>query len=88
MIDDYEEKKELLKELLFGQAGCAIQHDGWSCNTCFHYMKLGISDDRLHELWESTLLVRGDYKNGEYGLFRSKESLTRDVDELINLLDD
>ena len=64
---------------------CGIQYTGWPCNTCFHSMELGISDDRLHELWESTLLIRGDYKNGEY-FYQDDETLSVNVEELIRLL--
>jgi hypothetical protein len=48
-------------------------------------MDLRISDDRLHELWYSTLLLRGDYKNGEY-FTQDNKTLTKNIDELIKLV--
>jgi len=55
--------KESLRVNLFNATGCDIQHTGWPCNTCFHNMKLpDINDDMLHDLWESVLVFRGDYK--------------------------
>jgi hypothetical protein len=78
-------KRTRLKELLFKETQCRIQADGWPCNTCFHSMDLGISDDKLHELWRSTLLIRGDYENGEF-FTQDEETFDKNIDQLIALL--
>ena len=82
---ELETKREKLKKLLLERTNCGIQHDGWPCNTCFHAMDLRIDDDKLHELWLSTLLIRGDYKNGEY-FTQTEGELNENIDELIDLL--
>lgn len=84
-VKNRKKKRMLLKRLLFGKTKCAIQHDGWCCNTCFHAMNLGISNDYLHELWLSTLLLRGDYKNDD-NFYQSDEIINQNVDKLISLL--
>lgn len=77
-------KREELKELLFSRTGCMVQHTGWPCNTCFHSMKLGIDDDHQHELWLSTLLLRGDYSKSD--IDQDDETVSKNIDELIGLL--
>jgi hypothetical protein len=42
--------------------GCALQHNGWPCGTCFE----STFKDGPDSLWQTVLLLRGDYKNGEY----------------------
>lgn len=49
-------KKEL-KRLLKKATGCTIQHNGWTCRTCFFAMGGGLKN----EDWQSLLLKRGDY---------------------------
>jgi len=85
MKDRYSKRRKL-QRLLFARTYCGIQYTGWSCNTCFHALELGVARERLHELWESTLLLRGDYKNGDYGLYQNDETLSANIDELISLL--
>lgn len=45
-----------LKTALVDATGCAIQHDGWPCNTCFHSSTVLTNQD-----WQAVLSVRGDY---------------------------
>ena len=53
--------RERLMDLLMNETNCCIQHDGWSCNTCFHAMEgLNLTKD-IHEYWEAVLAYRGDY---------------------------
>ena len=47
-------------------------------------MDLGISNNRLHELWLSTLLIRGDYTKEE--IPQDDATLSKNVDQLIDLL--
>lgn len=56
--------RELLRKVLVNATGgCAIQHDGWPCNSCFHSLDISVSSDRLHEMWEAVLAFRGDYED-------------------------
>lgn len=77
-------KRRELQRLLAEKTWCVIQHTGWPCNTCFHNMDLGISNNRLHELWLSTLLIRGDYTKEE--IPQDDATLSKNVDQLIDLL--
>lgn len=80
------ERRRVLQDLLARETGCFIQHTGWCCNRCFHSMDFdGVSDDHLHELWQSTLLLRGDYRNGEE-ITQTDKQLSDNIDELIGLL--
>lgn len=49
-----------LKSKLAKITKCTIQHNGWSCNTCFHALDLPLKHD-IHEYWEAVLAERGDY---------------------------
>jgi uncharacterized protein YceH (UPF0502 family) len=84
-MKDRNVKRSLLKKLLVKETGCRIQHTGWPCNSCFHAMSLKTDNDRLHELWGSTLLLRGDYTNGDL-ITQSDMELSTNIDELIRLL--
>ena len=48
--------------------GCQIQHDGWSCNSCFHSLdgELKLKKD-IHEYWLAVLFYRGDYDDFDWG---------------------
>jgi hypothetical protein len=83
MKDRYKKRREL-QELLLKETMCGIQHTGWPCNSCFHNMDLPISDKRLHELWEATLILRGDYTTKDIPL--DDKTLIERIDELIRLL--
>jgi len=52
--------KRELKKLLFNKTSCGAQHTGWSCNTCFHALKLKLKEN-IHEYWLAVLAYRGDY---------------------------
>ena len=49
-----------LKEKLFKATRCSVQHNGWSCNTCFHALKLKLRYN-IHRYWLAVLAERGDY---------------------------
>lgn len=66
------------------KTGCGAQYKGFPCNTCFHSMELGIENDKLHELWEATLLYRGDYTTTEIPM--TKEEMMDRINQLTNLL--
>lgn len=57
--------REEFQDALGSVTGCGGQHDGWSCNSCFHttidldYGK-ELKED-VHDYWEAVLAFRGDY---------------------------
>ena len=69
-------KKELTKELknlLFEKTRCNIQHNGWTCGTCFF-----ATSNRFTNIdWQTILLVRGDYKKSEL------DNLPKDVEKRV-----
>lgn len=62
-----------LKSILAHATGCTIQHDGWTCGTCF----FALSDKLNNQDWQAVLLVRGDYKESEL------DNLPQSVDKAI-----
>lgn len=52
--------KAALRLKLVEHTGCAIQHNGWPCNSCFHAIDLPLEHD-IHDYWLSVLGFRGDY---------------------------
>lgn len=52
---------ESLRLALVKKSGCAIQHTGYPCNTCFHAMDVKGLKHPLHSYWEAVLADRGDY---------------------------
>jgi len=52
--------KRELKRRLFTKTRCAVQHTGWTCNTCFHNLDLQLKE-HIHEYWLAVLAYRGDY---------------------------
>ena len=52
---------ESLRLALVNKTGCATQHTGWPCNTCFHAMDVKGLKHPIHDYWVATLAVRGDY---------------------------
>jgi hypothetical protein len=48
-------REEFRDRLVYACGGCAIQHDGWPCGTCF----LAVFDNG--EDWRAVLAYRGDY---------------------------
>lgn len=81
-----EMTKENFKEALENKTGCVVQHDGWTCGTCF----FAISDALKNSHWRAVLHFRGDYSkeeieqdpNWSYDLKRDEE-LLKEVWELI-----
>ena len=73
-----------LHGLLTEKTGCASPHTGWCCNPCFHSMALGVTQKRLHELWLSTLMIRGDYSRKE--IHQDDATVEANVNHLIELL--
>lgn len=49
--------KAEFKRKLKQKTGCAIQHNGWTCGTCF----FTISKTLTNEHWRAVLFYRGDY---------------------------
>ena len=53
--------KEEFQDALGQFTMCGIQHDGWTCNTCFHSIEIeGLKED-IHKYWLAVLSFRGDY---------------------------
>ena len=50
--------KRTLKTALKKATHCFIQHNGWTCGTCF----FGLSDKLQNADWQALLLFRGDSK--------------------------
>jgi hypothetical protein len=48
----------LLKRSLRRRTLCIIQHDGWTCGTCFFSMSKSLTNAD----WQNVLLIRGDHK--------------------------
>jgi len=53
--------KAKLKKALRDKTGCAIQHTGWCCGTCFFAM----SKKLTNKDWQALLLYRGDSERSE-----------------------
>jgi hypothetical protein len=53
--------KRNLKRALKRKTGCAVQHDGWPCGTCF----FALSKELTNQDWQALLLYRGDYTKDE-----------------------
>ena len=62
------------KKLVEATGGCAIQHDGWPCNSCFHELF-------SHDEWLAVLAYRGDYPE----LPRNDKVLTELSKKLLSL---
>ena len=56
-----------LRRNMASYIGCVIQHDGWSCNSCFHSLEgeLNLKED-IHEYWLAVLFYRGDYDDFDW----------------------
>ena len=50
--------RQQFKKLLSNKTHCAIQHNGWTCGTCF----FALSKKLTNRDWQSLLLYRGDNK--------------------------
>lgn len=50
-----------LKRALARATKCEIQHDGWTCGTCFFSLKGKLTNKD----WQAVLSVRGDYDSSE-----------------------
>lgn len=83
-------RRRVLKDLLLQATECELQHTGWPCNSCFHALKLGVSEDLLHRFWEATLVLRGDYRASPHVMFRADCIFMPDgdLDRLVTRLTD
>lgn len=60
--------KKLIKLLQDATEGCAIQHKGCPCRTCFFELtdnKLMLGDDFAQKFWDVVLVLRGDYSEDQ-----------------------
>lgn len=78
-------KKEVtrteLKKALLNATGCDIQHDGWTCGTCF----FAISEKMTNKDWQAVLLTRGDYK--EWELDNLPRNIQKSLKKVVKLAD-
>lgn len=63
-----------LKKALFDKTNCRIQHNGWTCGTCF----FGSLEGMTNQHWQAVLLARGDNKREELN------NLPADIDKAIS----
>jgi len=83
IISNYKLGK--LKRLLLDKTGCGIQHNGWTCGSCFFHLNLDTDRDD-EELWRSVLAVRGDYTNGKY-FYIEPDKIKDNIDHLMSILE-
>ena len=80
-----------LKELLGIATGCTIQHDGWTCGTCFYPAidELNLSEEDSHLYWLTVLFFRGDYYDFDWAEHHDNlHKFPRLLIELINKLEE
>lgn len=66
-----------LKKALREATTCTIQHDGWTCGTCF----FAISKKLTNTDWQTVLCVRGDYPKAD--LPNLPKNIKKTVDKII-----
>ena len=78
-----------LKERLSEETGCDIQHDGWTCGTCFYPIidELELKEKDTHLYWLTTLFFRGDYFDASDVWYEHKKNLYKFPKLLIELVD-
>jgi len=72
-----EFSKKMFKRRLYERTMCQIQHNGWTCGTCF----FNISEKLTNKDWNALLIYRGDYdfnQTNEWRKERGEEPLTRE----------
>jgi len=67
-------EKMMLKKVLEEKTGCVVQHDGWTCGTCF----FAISKKFNNQDWQTLLVFRGDYKKEDM------ENLPKDTEKSLD----
>ena len=76
--------KRDFKKKLREATGCSIQHNGWTCGTCF----FSISETLNNDDWNAVLNYRGDYPLKEINAMRiedNRKPLTEDqIKESLN----
>lgn len=62
-----------LRRYLFLNTYCKVQHDGWSCGTCFYDLVSNLNLNKNSELyWKAILWYRGDYDNYNWKKYHPK----------------
>ena len=77
-----EEYRPTLKHVLLSATTCDIQHDGWTCGTCF----FAINKELTNQHWQTTLLIRGDSTFDE--LNNLPEDLEQSIKDVIEYAED
>ncbi len=71
-------KKEFKKKLK-ERTSCSIQHNGWTCGTCFFSISKKLTNDH----WRAVLYFRGDYTKEEIEADESWEYNKEKIDKWI-----
>jgi len=74
--------KRKFKKLLSDRTLCTIQHNGWTCGTCFFSMSKKFTEQD----WQSVLLYRGDYKAKE--LTNLPKDYMNSIDKVFKILNE
>ena len=53
--------KKIFKKKLKEKTNCGIQHNGWTCGTCFFSLNKKGKEKLTNADWQALLLYRGDY---------------------------
>ena len=75
---EYNKMKE---QLLFATMGCGIQHNGWTCGSCF----FSIGDNLNNKHLQSILYFRGDYKVKDLDNLPIGENYEKYINEVYKL---
>jgi hypothetical protein len=67
-----------LQECLRDMTGCSCQNSN-PCNTCFHNLDLGVSDDITHLLWIVHLCMRADKDYTEESVIKANIPFLREL---------
>lgn len=74
------EYREKMRKILKEKTGCTIQHDGWTCGSCFY----SLSERLNNKDWQTILLLRGDHSPEE--LDNLPKKLTSRIERIIKLI--
>jgi hypothetical protein len=75
--------KSTFKRLLFEKTNCEIQHDGWTCGTCF----FAISPKLTNRDWQTVLYFRGDNPANELdNLPRTPQAIDNRLKNIVRIL--
>ena len=71
-----------LKILLKKKTSCTVQHDGWTCGTCF----FAISKELKNRDWQTVLYLRGDYERKDLQNLPDEKYIYRRLKRIFRIL--